>query len=103
MNADDQRIFFVGIEITGVEEPGLGFEAAVSQAEAFGLAPGGLDGFVALRDLRPFGGWAGPNFGWRVEGAANDGRGFAIAGKRKIHAPSAGGQLSIFAKQLELG
>ena len=91
VNADNHWIFFAGIEIARVEEPGLDFVAAVFEMETLGFAPTGLDGFVALRDLRPLRGGASPNFGRCAEGAADDGGGFAVAGERKIDAPSAGG------------
>src|SRR5579863_7941192 len=100
MNADDHWIFFVGIEITWVEKPSLDFEAVVFEAETFGFAPLGLDGFVALRDLSPLRGGAGPDFGRRAEGAANDGGRFAVTGNREINAPSAGSDLACVAKQL---
>ena len=88
VNADDQRIFFVGIEIARVEKPALDFESAVFPVDTFGFAPSGLDGFVALRDLCPVGGGAGPNFGRGAERAANHGGRFCVAGEREIDSPS---------------
>jgi len=79
VNADYQRVFLVGIEIAGVKEPALDFETAVFPVDAFGFTPAGLDGLVALGDLLPVGGGAGPDFGRGAEGTANHGGGFSVA------------------------
>src|SRR5271155_4214418 len=99
MNADDQRILFVWIEIARVEEPALDFEAAVFPMNAFGFAPGGFDGLVALRDLRPGRSGASPDFGRRTEGAADYGGRFCVAKEGEIDAPGAGGYLTCIAEE----
>ena len=46
MNVDDERKFFGGVEVVGIEEPALHFVAVSFPGDVFGFAPGGFEGGV---------------------------------------------------------
>src|SRR5579871_5021528 len=80
MHGDHHGVFAIGIEGSGIEQPALDPETIAARVEALGLTPRRLAGPVFVSDLLPGADGAGPDFGRRLEGIANEGGDFAVTG-----------------------
>jgi hypothetical protein len=81
---DDERVFFAGVVVGGLDEPSLHIEAIIFPGDGFGLAPCGFEVVVVVGDLFEVAQRTRPDLGRVCERAADE-RDLTIVCDRNAH------------------